>query len=138
MSLAPCQSCGQRAVGKLAAIYAWWFGDEDQRIAWRKRYCVGCLTTLLASLKSGASPDSPDLTVCPRCGCDSSKELSGIWMTVYPPKQPEREYALPMCVSCAELLRVTLSDGADRMADRSARAAALATTPDAGWDQVPW
>jgi hypothetical protein len=138
MSFLPCSNCGQRPQGKLAAAYAWWFDENGERESWRNRFCAVCLTTLLGSLKSGASADSPDLTACPMCGCDSSAELNGVWLTIYPPKQPEREYALPMCASCAASLRHTLSENGERMGDRNARAAALADSPASDWAQIPW
>lgn len=138
MSFYPCSECGQRANGKLATVYANWFGEGDVRVAWRKRYCVGCLTPLLASLKGGASADSSHLTVCPVCGEDASQNLSGIFLTIYPPKQPEREYALTTCESCAALLRQQLQTGGDRLPDRSVGAAAPTATPESEWSRIEW
>jgi len=138
MSFYPCSHCGQRIHGKLASIYSNWFTDSGDREAWRIRLCVGCLTALMGSLKNGSSGDSSGLTVCPMCGSDSSQNLDGIYLTCYVAKQPEREYALTTCVSCAASLRERLQFGADRLGDRNAVAAATAQNASAAWDSVPW
>lgn len=138
MSFFPCSHCGQRAVGKLAALYANWFKEDESRAAFRTRYCVPCLTELMGSLKNGSSGDSGSLTVCPSCGTDSSQTLSGVYLTIYPPKQPEREYALTTCLSCAELLHQRFESEGDKLGDRTVGAAAPTSAPSAAWDQVPW
>lgn len=138
MSFYPCSNCGQRVPGKLATVYSNWFEGEGNRVAWRQRLCVDCLTGLMGSLKAGDSADSSLLTVCPMCGKDSSQDLSGIFLTIYPPKQSEREYALTTCVSCADSLQKLLQTGADPLRDRSAGAAAPADAPQSAWSQIPW
>jgi RNase P subunit RPR2 len=138
MSFFPCSQCGQRERGKLAAVYANWFDDSGDREAWRQRLCVACLTDLMGGLKNGTSADSSVLTACPSCGSDASQTLNGIYLTIYPPKQSEREYALTMCGSCGPILRQRLSTNADRLGDRNAGAAAPANAPSAAWDSVPW
>lgn len=138
MSFYPCSNCGQRANGKLASVYSNWFEPNGDRAAWRSRYCVGCLTTLMASLKAGQSDESSNLTVCPKCGSDSSQNLDGIFLTIYLPKQPEREYALTTCASCASELRALLLVGATKLGDRSVGAAAPTNSPNSEWSGVPW
>ena len=138
MSFFPCSFCGQRAVGKLAAIYANWFAEDESRQAYRVRLCVPCLTELMVGLKNGQSSDSGSLTVCPSCGTDSSQNLDGNYLTIYPPKQPEREYALTTCTSCAALLRSRFTEHGDKLGDRVVGAAAPTTTPSSAWDSVPW
>ena len=138
VSFFPCSSCGQRAVGKLAAIYANWFAEDDQRQAYRMRLCVECLTKLMVELKKHSSGDSGLLTICPLCGEDSSQNLSGVYLTIYPPKQPEREYALTMCSSCAPLLQAPFLERGDKLGDRSVGAAAPTNATSAEWSQVPW
>jgi len=91
----------------------------------------------MAQLKAGQSAESLALTVCPMCGTDASETLDGIWLTVYVPKQPEREYALTTCVSCATKLRALLTNGADSLQDRNVGAAAPTVTLSE-WDSVPW
>ena len=138
MSFFPCSHCGQRAVGKLAAVYANWFNSEEQREAWRTRLCVACLTDLMGALKNAQYSDSGSLTVCPMCGEDSSQNLSGVYLTIYPPKQSEREYALTTCEPCAASLKLRLQEHADRLGDRGVGAAAPTTPPSSAWDSVPW
>jgi RNase P subunit RPR2 len=138
VSFFPCSHCGQRAVGKLAAIYANWFEEDESRAAFRTRYCVACLTDLMAGLKNGLSTDSGLLTVCPSCGTDSSQSLSGVYLTIYPPKQPEREYALTTCTSCAALLHERFRSEGDKLGDRTVGAAAPTNAPSAAWSEIPW
>jgi len=138
VSFQPCTQCGQRERGKLAGVYAYWYEDDERRTAYRCRYCAACLIQLLGSLKNGASADSSLLTVCPMCASDSSTNLDGIFLTIYPPKQPEREYALTTCVSCAAKLHSIFQAG-EPLADRvGAGAAALANGPSSAWADVPW
>ncbi len=137
MSYFPCSNCGQRVVGKLASIYANWFEGEE-REAWRTRLCASCLTDLMGSLKAGESADSSMLTVCPMCGKDSSQNLSGVYLTIYPPKQPEREYALTTCGSCAITLRQLFTRAGDKLPNRNAGAAAPAQPQHSEWSSIPW
>lgn len=138
LSFLPCTNCGQQERGKLAGIYAYWYGPEETRVSYKCRLCVGCLTTLMGSLKNGASADSSLLTVCPMCGSDSSTNLCGIFLTIYPPKQLEREYALTMCVSCGGQLQTFFMKG-QLLPNREsfAGAAAPAGTSEA-WAEIPW
>jgi hypothetical protein len=139
MSFFPCSDCGQRERGKLAGVYAYWYEPTGERSAWRKRCCVVCLTSLMGSLKGGQSADSSILTACPICGEDSSQTLSGVFLTIYPPRQPEREYALTTCGSCSQSLREHLSKNADPLTDRGSVGAAAPTQPRTDdWSSVPW
>jgi len=138
VSFLPCSWCGQRERGKLAGVYTYWYEDGEKRVAYRCRSCVVCLTDLLGSLKASAMADSPNVCVCPSCGKDASTDLFGIFLTVYPPKQPEREYALTTCTSCASSLLERFRMG-ELLADRnSAGAAAPALNAGAAWGEVPW
>jgi len=138
LSFFPCSICGQRERGKLASVYANWFDKDGDRSAWRQRYCVSCLTDLMATLKNGTSQGCDGMTCCPMCGKDASQDLSGIYLTIYPPRQPEREYALTTCGTCASTLQAHLQTAADRLGDRSVGAAAPTPSPNAAWSEVPW
>jgi hypothetical protein len=59
-------------------------------------------------------------------------------LTIYPPKQLEREYALTMCSSCAPLLHRPFLERGDKLGDRSVGAAAPTSAPKSEWDDVPW
>jgi|SRR5689334_18807119 len=138
VSFLPCTFCGQRERGKLAGLYAYWYETDESRTAYKCRSCVVCLTDLLGSLKASVSNDSLYVSACPMCGTDASQNLSGVFLTIYPPKQPEREYALTTCTSCANSLRARLSMG-EKLADRnSAGAAAPALNSSSAWSDVPW
>lgn len=137
VSFLPCTQCGQRERGKLAGIYVYWYEGEE-RVAWKCRYCVHCLMDLLACLKASTTSESASLTICPSCGSDASVDLSGVFLTIYPPKQPEREYALTTCTSCANLLHERFVLG-EQLVDRNgAGAAAPAQNLQSEWSQVPW
>lgn len=138
MSFFPCSQCGQRERGKLAALYSNWFDDNGDRQAWRQRYCVACLTALMGLLKNGTSQDCESVTCCPMCGKDASQNLSGIYLTIYPPRSQEREYALTTCATCAATLRQHLQTSADKLGDRGIGAAAPMQTQGPAWDEVPW
>src|SRR5690242_17899887 len=138
VSFLPCTFCGQRDRGKLAGIYAYWYESDESRTAYKCRSCVACLMDLLGSLKASASSESSSVCVCPMCGEDASTNLSGVFLTIYPPKQPEREYALTTDTSCANSLRARLSVG-ERLPDRnSAGAAAPALNSSSAWSDIPW
>jgi hypothetical protein len=139
MSFLPCSSHGQPIQGKLATVISWWFGASGKREAWRQRLCAPCLTTLVGSLKHGASATSSELIVCPCCGSPSQETLDGVFLNIYPPKQPEREYALTTCGSCASELRKLLQVGAEPMPERQGvGAAALTTPPEAEFGAIEW
>jgi RNase P subunit RPR2 len=138
MSFYPCSNCGQRANGKLATLYVNWFNEDESRSAWRLRYCVACLTMFMGELQGGRSAASQLLTVCPKCGTDASENLSGVFLTIYPPKSEQREYALTTCLSCASELRKRFTETGERLPDRNAVAAATAKGDGSDWNTIPW
>lgn len=117
LSRYPCSSCGQRN-GKLATSYNAWVDEEGGRTCYRQRLCVACVTNLVGSLLASASDSSPNVCVCPSCGKDASSDLSPLYLTIYPPKQEPKEFALTTCTSCAKQWRESLSANADLMRDR--------------------
>ena len=133
MSQYPCSSCGQRTKGRLATLYNAWFNDEGTRECYRQRLCASCITTLADILRASASESSLDVACCLGCGKDASAELSPIYLTVFLPKQEQREYALTMCLSCATSLRSTLMVGAQLMQDRGGNGGGLVS---AEWEAI--
>jgi hypothetical protein len=119
MSLFPCSVCGVKPYGKLAVVYSAWFNAEGQRNAWKQRLDVSCAQQTLATVLANASDSSPDVVMCPACGKDASEDLDPIYLTLYLPKQPKREYALTTDAPCAAQLRLILQQGAAKLPDRN-------------------
>lgn len=119
MSAFPCSVHGRKVDGRMASIYSAWFLANGERTAWKQRVCVDCVRSHLAPLLAHASEDSPDAVACPACGSDASEDLDPIYLTVYPPKQERREYALTTCAPCAVTLRLRLQERAERLPNRN-------------------
>lgn len=136
MSVYPCSTCGRRVRGKLVTMYNAWFDPEGGRVCFRQRRCVDCLTTLMEPLRDGLSAESSHVVACPICSRDASESLRPTFLTIFPPKQPEREYALPTCESCAASLREQLQVGGDLMPDRGATPGGLG--PQASPEAPDW
>lgn len=138
MAQYPCSMHGGRFEGKGAGIYSNWMEEGNVRKAFKQSVCVRCLTDLVVSLKDSLTNGSLSDGSCSICHSDISTEFCMTWMNIYPPKQPEREFVLTTCSSCAQLLRTRLQEGAVALPDRTARAAALASSTDEQWEQIPW
>jgi predicted RNA-binding Zn-ribbon protein involved in translation (DUF1610 family) len=138
MSMYPCSNCGQKPVGKIATSYANWFDKNGVQQGWKQWLCAPCLTVLVGSLKAGLSADPSILTVCPMCGKDASPQPIGIWLSIYPPKQEAREFALTMCESCGPKLQELLQAGGERLRGGDAGARAPASNPNKEWGEIPW
>lgn len=118
LSFHKCSVHGAKIEGKLATLYSAWFNADGGRTAWKQRICAPCVKETLAPLMRAATDASPDLTMCPACGTDSSSDLDPIYLTLYLPKQESREFALTTCASCAVTCRVSLQRGAEKLPDR--------------------
>lgn len=114
----PCAGCSQLVKGKLATVYSAWFNTQGEREAWKQRFCAPCLMQAMDALKALASENLSDLIVCVSCGANSSESINAIYLNVYLPKQEGREYALPMCDSCASSARELLQVNASKLPDR--------------------
>jgi hypothetical protein len=118
VSIRPCSIHGRQISGKLATLYSSWPDSEGQWKRQKQFICAPCLTELLAFLQDGHSEMSLDVCVCPKCGSDSSANLSPIYLWLFPPKREKREYALTTCESCAPSLQGSLLDGSIPLPDR--------------------
>jgi hypothetical protein len=118
MSAYVCSGHGARVAGKLASLYSAWFNADGVRTAWRQRLCADCVSERLGVILRSASQQSQDVTACPACGADSSKDPDPIYLTLYLPKQDPREYALTTDAACAAKLRVGLQERAEKLPNR--------------------
>lgn len=135
MSFRPCSICEQRFPGKPATIYCAWFTADNNRIAYKQRLCPGCLGAAYVEVLKASNSNGSDTDTCPSCGGANSVDLDPIFVTLYLPKQPEREYELATDAACAAKLRIVMQQGADRLEDRSASRPGPSTSPTA-WDAV--
>lgn len=138
MSLYPCGSCGQKPPGKLATFFARWLTESGGGIGWKTKLCVGCATTLMASLKGPQYDESSMLAQCPKCGSDVSTGVDGTYLWAYPPGSEPKEYALTTCPSCAAELRATFQAIGTELGERGMGARAPTPTPPNGFAGVPW
>ena len=136
MSLLPCSSCGQRPPGKIATLFARWHNDQGEFVGWKLRQCAPCLTTLVGSLLAHRSDESSNQTVCPTCGLESSATLKGIYLFVFAPKQPAREFALTTCASCAANWRASFEGFGEFLPDRQVGVGAAAPTDALDWSSI--
>lgn len=121
MSLVPCSIHGEKIGGKLATEYAAWFDTSGERVSYQLKLCAPCLTQQMASLLAHRSDESSTLVLCPVCGTDSSESLDGLFLTIFPPKQDGKEYALTTCSSCAKAWRESFSANGKLMPNRYAK-----------------
>lgn len=134
VSVYPCSNCGQRAPGRMAALYAAWFVSEGERVCYRERLCAACVTIVRDSLLVSVSDSSPNVSVCPLCGEDSSTNMSPLYLTIYLPKQEAREFALTTCTSCVSPYLASFAEKGDKMADRGGGQVGAAAA--AQWENI--
>lgn len=126
MSMFPCSAHGGRVPGKLATVYYRWFDQEGQSVGWKQRLCVACAKANLKPLTASVNPDSQDVSACPVCGADSSKDMEPLYITAYTPGSESREFELPICSGCAPTVRAMAQQGAERLEDRGRSRGAMA------------
>jgi hypothetical protein len=117
----PCSICGKRTAGKLASAYWAWFLADESRTAWKQRLDADCLIETYGSLLQSSSTDLTDDSTCAVCGGSLMDDLDPVFLTLYLPKQPAREYAVGLDAACAAKVRASMQQGAERLEDRSTR-----------------
>jgi len=122
----PCSQHGGRVPGKLASVYWRWFDQEGESVGWKQRLCVDCSRDGLKSLLAHASDPSLDVSVCPACGSDSSKDMEPIFITVFTPGSEGREFQLTTCSGCATNVKSSAMVRAERLPDRGRSRGAMA------------
>jgi hypothetical protein len=135
MSFRPCSICEQRFPGKPATLYSAWFRVDGVRTAYKQRLCPGCFATAYLETLRGVSAHDGAEQTCPLCGASTKDDLDPIYLTLYLPKQPEREYEIGSCAACAAKLRIVLQQGGEPLADRTRQAGGPSPSPSA-WESV--
>jgi hypothetical protein len=92
VSIRPCSLCGHRVPGKLASAYWAWFVGDGDRVAWKQRLCLPCLTSTFAeTLRNAKSGLTGDIT-CPVCGGQSEADMDAVFCVLYLPKTDPQEF----------------------------------------------
>lgn len=129
-----CAGCGARPRSKLAQLYWAWFRADGVRTAWKQRLCVDCTIERLRTLLAHSQEESSDLTMCPSCGADASKDMDPIYLTLYVPKQERSDWSLTTCAPCAVSIRLAAQTGATRLEDRQENNSGASLT--SAWDAL--
>ena len=133
MSAKPCSVHGARFNGKPASIYWAWFVADGSRIAYRQRFCAGCLKDgPLPILRSCIENEA----ACPICHGVSGSDADFTYATVYIPKQEPVELALATCGSDAVAVRVAAQVGAEKLPDREAGMRGPSSSLTSAWDEL--
>lgn len=126
MSMFPCSVHGKRTAGKLASVYYRWFTPDGKSVGWKQRLCPDCARETLKPLIAHANDESLDVSVCPVCGSDSSKDMVPMYTTICTPGSDPRELELPICEGCAPAAQLNAMQGAERLPDRGQSRGAMA------------
>lgn len=133
MSIRPCSLCSKRVQGKLATAYWAWFVGENERIAWKQRLCLPCLsTTFAAILRNAKSALTEDIT-CPACGGQSEVDMDPVFCVLYLPKTDPQEFELNTDAACAASLRSSIFEHGERLANREAELRGPSTNSPDPW-----
>jgi len=133
-----CSYCGERSREKLAQIYTWWYAPEGDRISYRLHTCAACLVERWAKIcQMSNSPSTVDVT-CIGCGGSLEADDSTVYLNLYLPKQPAREFELDFDAACAARICADTSDFGQRLSDRGAMAEGLRTSAPqpSAWDSI--
>lgn len=133
MSIRPCHLCKRRADGKLASAYWAWFLADGERVAWRQRLCMPCLTSTFLTVLQTSKSASMEEPTCPVCGGSSEHDSDPVFLVLYLPKQDPREFELNTDAACAAKIRGNIFELGERLANRQAQV--RGPSPD---DGDPW
>jgi len=116
-----CSMCRKKRMGeKLSTAYWAWFLADQERIAWRLKYCLECARAELSLLSKAYSAMSEDLesSNCLMCGASTDDDRDPIYCTLYLPGKEPVELELELDGACAAKLRIPISDNGERLPDR--------------------
>lgn len=122
----PCSAHGGFVPGKLGTVYWRWFGQDGQSVGFKQRLCADCMKDSLKAVIAYAKSDSRDVSVCPVCGTDSSKDMAPLFITAYTPGSEGKDLQLPICEGCAPNVQAKAQVGAERLPDRGRQRGAMA------------
>jgi hypothetical protein len=120
MSIRPCHLCRQRVPGKLSSAYWAWFLADGERVAWRQRLCMPCLTNHFLPILRNASSTSMDVSTCPACGGSSESDSDPVFLVLYLPKTDPKEFELNTFAACAAKTRGSIFELGERLPNRQA------------------
>ena len=120
MSRFPCSMCNQRVVGKLSSAYWAWFTADEERIAWKQKLCLGCLSNHFLPTLRNVNSDLTGPSICPACGGTSADDADPVYLVLYLPKADPREFELNTCAACAAKIRVSIVGQGERLENREA------------------
>lgn len=110
-----CSMCSEAVRERLTWCVWAWNRSDGERVAYKQRLCLACVTETLAPLYVACERD--DLT-CPSCGIDTSGDYDAIYATFIPRGVGKMHLEAPTCGACAAKIRVRAMEGAERLADR--------------------
>lgn len=115
-----CSYCGERQRAKTAQIYTWWYVGED-RISYKLHTCADCLVERWKALLLTSNSTSTDEVTCIGCGGSLENDDSPVYLNLYLPKQPEKQYVLDFDAACAVRICADISDFGKRLENRGAQ-----------------
>lgn len=133
--LVPCSYCGARDRGKNAWLVWAWNRADNERVAYRQKLCLTCVSANLAPLLINAQEEPLS---CPACHMNAGEDMDPVFVTYVLPGWGKEQGEFAMCGACAVEVRSRAQKGADLMEDRQVGvgAAAPTLTPVSGWDAL--
>jgi hypothetical protein len=90
------------------------------------------------SLLANTKEDSTGPSICPACGGTSTDDLDPVFLKLYLPKMPEREFELATCAACAANLLGLTQVGATDLENRQPSAGAPSPSEPSAWTDLPF
>lgn len=115
-----CSYCHERQREKTAQIYQWWYAGED-RIAYKMHSCAGCLVDRWKNLLATSNSTLTGEPTCIACGGGLEADDSTVYLNLYLPKQPERQFELDLCAPCAASILADTYEHGTRLENRGAQ-----------------
>jgi hypothetical protein len=139
MSQFPCCRCGKKADGKLANGYVSWYFPEDHRWCYYTRWCTpDFMEDILPIIAHHKELGEMQESQCILCSAEVAEPMQ-TFLTLYPPKQEQKDYTFTTCTDCFETFRNNLAQGGKFVKDRGARDGAqngAPSTTESVWAQV--
>jgi hypothetical protein len=139
MSVFPCCRHGKRADGKLCNAYVSWYFPEDKRWCYYTRWCKDCFEeAILPIIAHNRELGEASETTCIVCS-DPVENGAQTFMSLFPPKQPQHDYAFTTCESCFTDFRSELAKGGKLQLERGVGVGAQTQAPTIisdGWAEL--
>ncbi len=139
MSQYPCCLCGHRSVGKLTNGYVSWYFPDEHRWCFYTRWCTDhFMDDVLPIIQHHKELGDTAESVCIVCGEETGSPQQ-TFLTLYPPKREQFDYAFTTCPECFEEFRNKLALNGKFVPDRGGKDGAQAWAPsmsESRWAQV--